>query len=224
MATTDSDEMYQHALKRTLFSFTCLLTACGPAASEDADFGAAAPALESQSECGQDDATATLRDAAGTAIGRVSFSSDCDKTLVTISVQLPEEHAGTIHGIHVHANDNPANGEGCQADPSQPASTHFVSVDGHFSPGGGSHGHHTGDLPAVFVNHDGQAWMQFLTDQFHASDLVGRAVILHAAADNYGNVPAGEMDNQYTPNDHAATELTANTGNAGARIGCGVIE
>ena len=165
-----------------------------------------------------------LHDASGALVGRASFSSDCDKTLVTISAQLPIEQAGTIHGIHVHANDNPDNGEDCQADPAEPASTHFVSVDGHYNPAGGSHGHHGGDLPAVFVNHDGQAWMQFLTDQFHAEELFGRAVILHAGPDNYGNVPAGDAANQYTANDPAATELTANTGNAGARIACGVVE
>jgi Cu/Zn superoxide dismutase len=33
----------------------------------------------------------------------------------------------------------------------------------------------------------------------------------------------GLWDNQYTPNDAAAPELTAGTGNAGARIACGVI-
>ncbi len=218
----DLDDMTQHALQRILFSLTCLLAACGAEHPDAVD--STAPALEREADCWQDDAAATLRDAAGTEIGRIAFSSDCDNTLVTISAQLPVEQAGTIHGIHVHANDKPENGEGCQADPSQPASTHFVSVDGHYSPHGGAHGHHTGDLPALFVNYEGQAWMQFLTDQFHADELVGRAVILHAAADNYGNVPAGEAMNEYTPNDHAATELTANTGNAGARIGCGVID
>jgi Cu-Zn family superoxide dismutase len=75
----------------------------------------------------------------------------------------------------------------------------------------------------MFFDHDALAWMQFVTDQFEAHDLIGRAVVLHAAADNYGNVPVGEADNQYMPNDAAATDLTAGTGNAGARIACGVI-
>lgn len=214
--------MTQHLWIRIVCSLTCSLAACGLEAPDAVD--SAAPALESDAECWQENTSATLRDAAGSEIGRVSFSSDCDDTLVTISAQLPSDQAGTIHGIHVHANDEPDNGEGCQADPSQPASTHFVSVDGHYNPHGGSHGHHTGDLPALFVDHEGRAFLQFLTDQFQADELVGRAVILHAAADNYGNVPVGEATNQYTPNDRAATELSANTGNAGARIGCGVIE
>jgi Cu/Zn superoxide dismutase len=55
-------------------------------------------------------------------------------------------------------------------------------------------------------------------------EVSGRAVILHAGADDYANVPVGEAANQYTANDPAATELTANTGNAGERVACGVIE
>ena len=165
-----------------------------------------------------------MRDAHGTLIGRVSFSSDGETTLVSVSATLPTEQGGSIHGMHVHANDKPENGEGCLADPAQPATTHFASVDGHYNPGSGHHGHHSGDLPAVFFSHAGEASMRYLTDQFQVEDLPGRAVILHAGPDNYGNIPVGDAPNQYSPNDPAASELTANTGNAGARIACGVIE
>jgi Cu/Zn superoxide dismutase len=52
-------------------------------------------------------------------------------------------------------------------------------------------------------------------------------VILHAGPDNFGNIPVGTAPNQYTPNSTdpvtGATVLTANTGNAGNRIACGVI-
>ena len=48
-------------------------------------------------------------------------------------------------------------------------------------------------------------------------------VILHANPDNFGNVPTGSADNQYTANSEAATTATANTGNAGNRVACGVI-
>jgi Cu-Zn family superoxide dismutase len=142
---------------------------------------------------------------------------------VVISAQLADDHE-RIHGIHIHANDVADNGEGCIADPSQPANTHFVSVDGHYNPAGATHGHHQGDMPALFFSEGGEAWMQFLTDRFQPDELRGRAVILHAASDNYGNVPVGDADDQYTPNSDAATEATAKTGNAGARIACGVIE
>jgi Cu-Zn family superoxide dismutase len=201
---------------------TLVLGACGPQDSQAVH--GASPALEISSDCEQTGPSASLRDANGTLIGHVSFSSDGETTLVSVSAELPAAEGGSIHGMHIHANDKPDNGEGCIADPTQPASTHFVSVDGHYNPSGGQHGHHSGDLPALFFSHAGEASMRFLTDQFQAEDLIGRAVILHEGADNYGNVPVGDAPNQYSPNDAAATELTANTGNAGARIACGVIE
>ena len=167
--------------------------------------------------------TALLRDANGKSIGWVFFTPSFDGTLVSISARLPDA-MGTIHGLHVHANDNPANGEGCVADPAQPASTHFVSVDGHYNPASATHGHHSGDMPALLFTHDGAARMSFVTDRFTPEELKGKAVILHQGADNYGNVPVGTAANQYTPNSAEATTLTQNTGNAGARVGCGVIQ
>lgn len=168
-------------------------------------------------------AWAELRDASGRYVGRVSFANDGDATLVTISAQLPADQAG-IHGMHVHANDVADNGNGCLADPNAAASTHFVSADGHYNPHGEGHGHHQGDMPALFFSTSGEGFMQFRTDRFGPDELRGRALILHAGADNYGNVPVGDADDQYSPNTDAATQLTAKTGNAGARLACGVIE
>ena len=52
----------------------------------------------------------------------------------------------------------------------------------------------------------------------------GKAVILHAKADNFGNVPTGTAANQYTPNGPEATDLTARTGNASDRVACGLVK
>jgi Cu-Zn family superoxide dismutase len=128
-----------------------------------------------------------------------------------------------FHGYHIHANDNPANGDGCVADPAQPATTHFVSADGHWNPTAVTHGQHAGDMPNVKVLGDGSAFLSFTTEINPLSDIVGRAVILHDGIDNHGNVPVGTAANQYTANSAAATTATENTGNAGIRIGCGVI-
>jgi len=168
-------------------------------------------------------ATTTLRNANGGFVGRVVFAKVGANTLVTVNVDLPASDEDSIHGFHVHANDNPANGDGCVADPAQPANTHYVSADGHFNPDGGIHGHHAGDMPAVFVTAAGDGAMSFITDHFAPADISGRAVILHALPDNYGNIPVGTAANQYTPNSAEATTLTNNTGNAGNRIACGVI-
>jgi len=167
--------------------------------------------------------SAVLRDANGASVGRVHFLPTGGVTTVAVSARLTPAQNG-IHGFHVHANDNPANGDGCIADPAQPANTHFVSADGHYNPGGGTHGDHAGDMPALFFTEGGVAAMSFITDRFEPNDINGRAVILHAAPDNYGNVPVGADANQYTANSAAALTLTQNTGNAGNRIACGVIQ
>ena len=77
-----------------------------------------------------------LRNASGGLVGRVVFADVGANTLVTVTLDLPASAEDSIHGFHVHANGDPANGDGCIADPGQPANTHFVSADGHYNPGG----------------------------------------------------------------------------------------
>lgn len=200
-------------------------TACASEPRLD-DVRAVSPALEHDEHACEGEACgvrATLRDATGTVVGRVAFYPHDDATLVDAFAYAPAGQGG-IRGMHVHANDDPDNGEGCLADPSQPESTHFASADGHYAPGHGDHGQHAGDMPALLFTASGEAAMRFLTDRVQPHALVGRAVIVHARADNYGNVPSGDAPDQYTANDRAAADLTARTGNAGARYACGVIE
>lgn len=208
-----------HKLAGTVFVACCAI-GC---ASADGD--ASAAGLGAAEQAATTAATAVLRDASGNVVGRVVFTSSGGPTLIAVTARLPAG-AGVdgIHGFHVHANDNPANGVGCVADPAQPATTHFVSADGHYNPGGATHGDHAGDMPALFFTESGNAAMSFLHDRFNPADIKGRAVILHQAPDNYGNVPVGTAANQYTPNSADATTLTQGTGNAGARIACGVIQ
>jgi len=168
-------------------------------------------------------ARAVARDAAGNVVAVVRFRSERGAVRVSTEARFAPELAG-FHGFHVHANDNPANGDGCVADPAQAANTHFVSADGHFNPTGQTHGNHSGDMPALGLLDDGRGSLEFLTDHFTVADVVGRAIIIHQNPDNYGNAPVGAALNQYTPNSADATTLTQNTGNAGNRIACGVIE
>lgn len=172
-------------------------------------------------------ARATLKLADGTAVGRVLFFNDRDdtQTRVVVSVHVP---AGTtavraFHGFHIHANDNPANGVGCIADPHQPPATWFVSADGHLKSDDQVHGAHDGDMPSLLLNRDGTAKATFTTDRFEAAQLAGRAVILHAGSDNFGNVPVGGAADQYTASSPAAVTKTQATGNAGDRVACGVV-
>jgi Cu-Zn family superoxide dismutase len=176
------------------------------------------------------EAEAVLRDAWGNKLGTVSFEGGADHTSVRLKLKttgaVPPALAATdaFHGFHIHANDNPANGSGCAADPAAASSTWFVSADGHWRKDPSQlHGSHTGDLASVLVLPDGTAELRFETERFDPAELEGRAVVLHAGRDNFGNVPTGAAANQYTPNAADAVTATGNTGNAGDRIACGVV-
>ena len=167
--------------------------------------------------------SAAMKNAAGATVARVVFArAGDDRALVTVTVAFPGIRAG-FHGFHIHANDNPANGDGCIADPAQPANTHFVSADGHFNPTGQTHGNHGGDTPGVNVLSDGSALLSY-THELTLDAITGRALILHEGMDNFGNIPLGTAANQYTANSQDAITATQNTGNAGNRIACGVIQ
>lgn len=175
---------------------------------------------------GPSTAHAELRLADGTDVGDVRFRKLRDTTRVSVSLAVPTgvTAARAFHGFHVHANNDPANGEGCVADPGQPPSTWFVSADGHLARPGETHGNHAGDMPVLHLDADGTAETTFEIDRFTVAELVGGAVILHAGADNYANVPVGAGPNQYMPNSAQATDLTSRTGNAGDRVACGEID
>lgn len=175
---------------------------------------------------GKSVAIADLKDAAGAPVGRVTFVTRGKATNVVVRIKrLPDGFARSDwHGMHIHANDDPANGTGCIADVTQPSNTWFLSVDGHFTGGQGRvHGDHAADFPSSFVKADGTAFVAFSTDEFTASDVAGKGLLLHAGRDNYGNIPLGSAPDQYTANSPEAIKKTDATGNAGDRIACAVI-
>jgi Cu-Zn family superoxide dismutase len=77
----------------------------------------------------------------------------------------------------------------------------FKAAGEHWNPTKEPHGNHSGDFPVLFSN-KGIARMCFFTDKFKSADVVGKAVIIHENPDDYRSQPAG---------------------NAGKRLGCGVI-
>jgi Cu-Zn family superoxide dismutase len=172
-------------------------------------------------------AEATLRAADGTKVGWASFTTQRDRTYVRVWLNVRKRPGLTaldaFHGLHVHANDVPGNGEGCLADPAQPPATWFVSADGHLTMPARTHGAHAGDLPPVLLDADGTADLKFTTARLALAGLDNRAVVLHAGPDNLGNVPVGAAPDAYTPNSSAAMAKTQATGNAGDRVACGVI-
>ncbi|MEA2459999.1 MAG: superoxide dismutase, Cu-Zn family [Actinomycetota bacterium] len=165
-------------------------------------------------------AVAEIRDAAGNLHGKIKFNpTDDGKVLVKVSLY---GLAPGWHGFHVHSMG--------MCDPGSA----FASASGHFNPTAATHGGHAGDMTPLLVNADGTANSRFETDRFTVgglSDADGSAVIVHAAPDNLGNVPAGttaapryhshtETDVNYT---FGADNATKATGDAGSRFGCGVV-
>lgn len=118
---------------------------------------------------------------------------------LNIQVQLAHVPPGN-HGFHIHANGSCA--EGGQA------------AGGHYNPADVKHGYlptdgfeqaHAGDLGNIAIAPDGTGTLSLTVPELALEDgpypVVDHAVILHADADDFGQP----------------------TGNAGGRIGCGVI-
>lgn len=148
-----------------------------------------------------------LQNASGDEVGVATLTQENDKVVVRF---VGEGLTEGFHGFHVHATG------ACVA----PA---FTSADGHYNPGGTGHGHHAGDMPPLSVNEDGTAEVRFNTDTFTLAELFdsnGSALIVHASRDNLAHIPSRYSHATGTGPD--ATTLA--TGDAGARVACGVID
>ncbi len=143
-------------------------------------------------------ATAQLQPTKGNkTFGEATFEQVGDKVHVVVYVQGLK--AGQEHGLHVHEAGDCSSGDG-------------MSAKGHFNPFGKPHAHHgtterhAGDLPSLKAGKDGRAkvdvTLDILTVGPGAASVVGRGLIVHADPDDFKTQP---------------------TGNAGARLACGVI-
>lgn len=168
-------------------------------------------------------AKAVMRDPEGRKVAVVTFTNRGSVTKVVGVFRKNSFVSAGFHGFHVHANNLAAGGQGCKADPDAEPATWFVSADGHLADADESHGKHTGDMPSVYTLANGKARVAFSIDKIGLKRLRGSAVMLHAGPDNFGNIPLGEGDDQYTANGDAATVKTTATGNSGDRVACGII-
>jgi Cu-Zn family superoxide dismutase len=151
-------------------------------------------------------ARAEVRSMEGNVLGQVTFAPK--NGAVEVSATLSGLPAG-FHGFHVHGHG------ACTPD--------HGAAGGHLSAADAGHPNHLGDMPALLALQSGQAKLSFLTDRFAVSDTPpallggeGTAIILHADPDNYANIPT-----RYAPD--GPDEATLATGDAGARLGCGVV-
>ena len=129
--------------------------------------------------------------------GMAVFTQNGDQITLTIDIQ---NASPGIHGVHIHEN----------GDCSAPDGT---SAGGHWNPTNVAHGKwgegefHLGDIGNITVDEDGTGSIELTTDLWEIGtgsdvDVVGKGIIVHADADDFTSQPSG---------------------NAGARIGCGVI-
>jgi len=176
----------------------CALAACSTTAekSQPASSSTAEPAAATSTASS---ATVNLAPASGSLVsGKLNMMPMDDG--VHITGQVGGLGAGQTHAIHVHET-----GDCSAADAS--------SAGGHFNPTGSEHGragtpvHHAGDMDNIVANAEGVADINIHLAGVSlgggaANDIAGRAVIVHAAPDDYTSQPAG---------------------NAGARVACGII-
>ncbi len=164
--------------------------------AEEAPPAAMAAPMEPQAPAATS-ASATLAAAAGSGItGTVSFQEMAGG--VHVEARVEGAPPGT-HGFHLHETGD------CSA-------ADFASAGGHFNPEGVAHGapeaepHHAGDFGNIEIGADGTGSLSLHSTKLAIAagpnSVVGRAVILHAQADDLATQP---------------------TGNAGGRIACGVV-
>jgi Cu-Zn family superoxide dismutase len=144
-------------------------------------------------------ATAALQPTKGSkTFGEATFEETGGKVRLIVFAQGLKP--GQEHGFHIHEAGDCSSGDG-------------MSTKGHFNPHGKPHGQpnsaerHAGDLPALRADKGGRAKVDVTVDVITIgpgpASIVGRGLIIHADPDDYKTQP---------------------TGNAGARIACGVIK
>lgn len=144
-------------------------------------------------------AGATFIDAAGAEVGSAELSGTPTGVLIALEVSgLPE---GQWVAFHIHETGS------CDHE------TGHESAGGHFNPGDKEHGFmaengpHAGDMPNQYVDAEGvlraQVFNTSVTLGSGDADIVGRALMIHAGADD---------------------NITQPTGDAGDRLACAVIE
>ena len=138
----------------------------------------------------------------GANIGQVSITES--KYGLVFSPSLKGLPPG-LHGFHLHQNPS------CDQKEKDGKMVPALAAGGHYDPsdtkrhdtpwGDG----HLGDLPALFVDAEGNANQPVLAPRLKEADLEGRSLMVHVGGDNHS--------------DHPAT-----LGGGGARLACGVIK
>jgi superoxide dismutase, Cu-Zn family len=175
-----------------------MMAACGR--TDSSSEGAVSSASQSAAMPSSDSAAqVSLTSASGSSVqGMLQLKQE--GSAVRVSGELSGLTPGTEHGFHFHETGD------CSAPDAS-------SAGGHFNPTNAAHGgpttaeKHLGDLPNILANSEGNALVDASVEGASLrdggmTDLVGRALVVHAKRDDYTTQPAGD---------------------SGDRIACGVI-
>jgi superoxide dismutase, Cu-Zn family len=165
--------------------------------------------------------TTQLKGPDGVEVATAKFDFSNGYATITIATSGAGHLAPGFHGVHIHKVGK------CEANSTAPtggAPGDFLSAGGHFQVPGHSGMPESGDLTSLQVRKDGVGMLVTTTDAFAMEDLLTgekTAIVIHAAADNFANIPS-ERYNQSngTP---GPDQTTMTTGDAGKRVACGVI-
>jgi Cu-Zn family superoxide dismutase len=138
----------------------------------------------------------------GSSVGLVTISESKYGLVFTPSLKgLPPG----IHGFHLHQNPScdPKEKHGKMV-PALAAGDHYDPFDTkrHDTPWGEGH---LGDLPAIFVDAEGNASQPVFAPRIKATDITGRSLMVHMGGDNHADHPAP-------------------LGGGGVRMACGIIK
>ena len=169
----------------------------------------------------QQSMTTHLKAPDGTAVATAKFEFNNGFATITIETTGVGQLAPGFHGVHVHKVGK------CEPNsvaPTGGAPGDFMSAGGHFQVPGHAGEPASGNLTSLQVRKDGTGTLVTTTDAFALEDLLTgekTAIIIHAGADNFANIPADRY--KQTSGASGPDETTMNTGDSGKRVACGVI-
>lgn len=178
---------------------------CTPSekASEEESAETEEMAMEEEKEAEEDMplmAEAMISSASGSTVSGTATFEEAEEG-VKFTLELNGATAGS-HAVHLHQKGD------CSAEDA-------TSAEGHWNPEDTKHGnrfgdgaHHAGDIENIEVGEDGTGKMELMIEGWtigdgSSSDIVNKAIIIHAGADDFESQPSGA---------------------AGPRVGCGVVQ
>ncbi|MTI40440.1 superoxide dismutase family protein [Fulvivirga lutimaris] len=183
-----------------VISGVAFLISCGGEKKEEATEETTTTPEEEVVEVAKSEAVAMISSASGSTLsGEATFVDNGDGS-VTFNLNVTGAAPGE-HALHLHQNGD------CSADDA-------TSAGGHWNPAETDHGKrmespafHAGDIDNMTVAEDSTGSLSMVVKGWSvggadSTNVVGRAVIIHALADDFTSQPSGA---------------------AGPRVGCGVV-